>query len=418
MNKESKERRIETLAVHTGERRPGLEGSVVFPIFQGTVYSVEPGTDYHDIKYIRLNSTPTQKYLHDKLAPLEGSEAALATSSGMAALTCTLLTFLRPGDHFLAGDCLYGGTHDFLTHDAANLGWSYTFVDPQKPDSWATALRPATKLMLVETITNPLMRVPRLREIVAFAREHRLLTVIDNTFASPVNFRPLSIGFDIAFHSATKYLNGHSDLVAGCIFGSAERVDRIRRSLNHYGGTLDPHAAYLLARGLKTLALRVKAQNANGMALARFLSAHPKVCEVNYPGLESHPDRSHAGQLLSGFGGMLFNLVAGAKVYRGQCAVCHGLPDQPPGAIAKGMFPPPPALFSPREGVTNDPEGKIYWTVKHGIRLTGMPGFQERLSDTELWQVSLLLLQAQQLSAPVRQSLHTALTDAEGTLGK
>ena len=305
MNKESKERRIETLAVHTGERRPGLEGSVVFPIFQGTVYSVEPGTDYHDIKYIRLNSTPTQKYLHDKLAPLERSEAALATSSGMAALTCTLLTFLRPGDHFLAGDCLYGGTHDFLTHDAANLGWSYTFVDPQKPDSWATALRPATKLMLVESITNPLMRVPRLREIVAFAREHRLLTVIDNTFASPVNFRPLSIGFDIAFHSATKYLNGHSDLVAGCIFGSAERVDRIRRSLNHYGGTLDPHAAYLLARGLKTLALRVKAQNANGMALARFLSAHPKVCEVNYPGLESHPDRSHASQLLSGFGGML-----------------------------------------------------------------------------------------------------------------
>ena len=112
------------------------------------------------------------------------------------------------------------------------------------------------------------------------------------------------------------------------------------------------------------------------------------------------------------------NLLAGAKVYRGQCAVCHGLPDQPPGAIAKGMFPPPPSLFSPREGVTNDPEGKIYWTVKHGIRLTGMPGFQESLSDTERWQVSLLLLKAQQLSAPVRQSLHTALTDAEGTLGK
>jgi cystathionine beta-lyase/cystathionine gamma-synthase len=303
--------RIDTLAVHGGERRPGPNGSVVFPIYQGTVYSVEPGTGYHDIKYIRLNSTPSQLYLHDKLAALEGAEAALATASGMAALTSALHTVLRPGDHILASDCLYGGTHDFLTQDAADLGWSYTFVDPQDPDSWAAARTERTKLFLVETITNPLMRVARLRDVVAFARSAGLTTLIDNTFASPVNFRPHSIGFDLVFHSATKYLNGHSDLVAGCVTGSAELVERVRHKLNHYGGSLDPHAGFLLARGLKTLAVRVRAQNHNALTLARFLAQHPKIAVVNYAGLEDHPDHGHARELLSGFGGMLSMRLTG-----------------------------------------------------------------------------------------------------------
>jgi cystathionine gamma-synthase/cystathionine gamma-lyase/cystathionine beta-lyase len=314
MNRQETPPKIETLAVHAGERRPGPEGSVVFPIFQGTVFSVDPGADYHDIKYIRLNSTPSQKYLHDKLAALEGAEAALATASGMAALTATFLALLKQGDHFLAGDCLYGGTHDFITKDAGNLGWTYTFVDPQRPETWAPAIRPNTRLFLVETITNPLMRVPRLKEVVAFAREHRLTTVIDNTLASPVNFRPLSIGIDVSFHSATKYLNGHSDIVAGCVLARRELVETIRRTLNHFGGTLDPHAGFLLARGTKTLALRVKAQNANALALATFLSQHPKVAQVNYPGLKTHPDHAHAAGLLSGFGGMLsLRLKGGAE---------------------------------------------------------------------------------------------------------
>jgi cystathionine gamma-synthase/cystathionine gamma-lyase/cystathionine beta-lyase len=296
---------METLAVHSGEPRPGPEGSVVFPIYQGTVFSFEPGTDYHDIRYIRLSSTPSQRYLHDRLAALEGAEAAVATSSGMAAVTSIILTFLKKGDHLLAGNCLYGGTHDFLTRHADDLGLSHTFVDDQRPETWKAAARPNTRMFLVETITNPLMRVPRLLDVVAFARRERLITVIDNTFASPVNFRPLERGFDISFHSATKYLNGHSDLVAGCVLGSRENIDRVRRTLNHFGGSLDPHAGFLLARGTKTLALRVRAQNTNALALARFLSPHPKMKEVNYSGLESHPDHPHARQLLSGFGGML-----------------------------------------------------------------------------------------------------------------
>jgi cystathionine gamma-synthase/cystathionine gamma-lyase/cystathionine beta-lyase len=296
---------MDTVAVHGGERRPGPEGSVVFPIYQGTVYEVEPGTSYHDLKYIRLNSTPSQHYLHDKLAAVEGAEAAVATSSGMAAVTTILLSLMRAGDHLLASDCLYGGTHDFLTGHAADLGWSYSFVDAGRPETWEAARTERTKVFLVETITNPLMRVGLLDRVADFGRREGIVTVIDNTFASPVNFRPLQAGFDVVFHSATKYLGGHSDLVAGAVMGGADLIERVRRTLNHFGGSLDPHAGFLLARGIKTLALRVQAQNANALALARFLEDHPAVAAVNYPGLASHPDHARAAKLLSGFGGML-----------------------------------------------------------------------------------------------------------------
>ena len=296
---------MDTTAVHGGEPRPGPDGSVVFPIYQGTVYEVEPGTGYHDLKYIRLNSTPSQRYLHDKLAALEGAEAAVATSSGMAAVTTILLSLMRAGDHLLASDCLYGGTHDFLTGHAADLGWSYSFVDAGRPETWEAARTERTKVFLVETITNPLMRVGLLDQVADFGQREGIVTVIDNTFASPVNFRPLQAGFDVVFHSATKYLGGHSDLVAGAVMGGTEVIERVRKTLNLFGGSLDPHAGFLLARGIKTLALRVQAQNANALALARFLAEQPAVAAVNYPGLASHPDHAHAAKLLSGFGGML-----------------------------------------------------------------------------------------------------------------
>lgn len=301
--------RFDTLAVHGGERVPGPEGSVVFPIFQGTVFTSEPGESYHDIKYHRLNSTPSQRYLHDKLAALEGAEAAVATSSGMAAVTTILHTLLGAGDHLLVGDVLYGGTHDFVSGHAERLGWEYTVIDPHDPSSWQ--VRDNTKAVLVETITNPLMRVGRLREVVAFAREHGLVSVVDNTFASPVNFRPVVAGFDLVFNSATKYLNGHSDVVAGSVAGSAELVEKVRHTQNLYGGSLDPHAGYLLARSLKTLGVRVRQQNANALALATFLAESPKIAGVNYPGLASHPDHGHARELLTGFGGMLSFRLAG-----------------------------------------------------------------------------------------------------------
>ena len=296
---------MDTVAVHGGERRPGPDGSVVFPIYQGTVYETEPGAGYHDLKYIRLNSTPSQQYLHGKLAALEGAEAAVATSSGMAAVTSILLSLMRAGDHLIASECLYGGTHDFLTGHAADLGWTCSFVDAGRPETWEAARTDRTRVFLVETITNPLMRVGLLDRAAEFGRREGIVTVIDNTFASPVNFRPLQAGFDLVFHSATKYLGGHSDLVAGAVMGDTDLVERVRKTINLFGGSLDPHAGFLLARGIKTLSLRVQAQNANALALARFLEDHPAVAAVNYPGLASHPDHAHAAELLSGFGGML-----------------------------------------------------------------------------------------------------------------
>jgi len=303
---------IRTLAVHGGERVPGPDGSVVFPIYQGTIFEVPLGTGYHDISYPRLSSTPSQRYLHDKLAALESGEAAVATASGMAAITTTLMAFLRPGDHLIALDDLYGGTYDFLREHAPDLGWECSYVRPDDPEEWERACRDETRVFYVETITNPLVRVPRLADVVEFCREHGITSVIDNTFASPVNFRPLDAGFDVVCHSATKYLNGHSDLVAGCVVADAELVGRVRHHLNHFGGSLDAYAGALLARGLKTLALRVQAQNANASALATFLSGHDAVSQVNYPGLASHPDHGHATGLLSGFGGMLSLRFAGA----------------------------------------------------------------------------------------------------------
>jgi cystathionine gamma-synthase/cystathionine gamma-lyase/cystathionine beta-lyase len=296
---------MDTVAVHGGEPRPGPDGSVVFPIYQGTVYETEPGAGYHDLKYIRLNSTPSQQYLHGKLAALEGAEAAVATSSGMAAVTSILLSLMRAGDHLIASECLYGGTHDFLTGHAADLGWTCSFVDAGRPETWEAARTDRTRVFLVETITNPLMRVGLLDRVAAFGRREGIVTVIDSTFASPVNFRPLQAGFDLVFHSATKYLGGHSDLVAGAVMGGTDLVERVRKTVNLFGGSLDPHAGFLLARGIKTLSLRVRAQNANALALARFLEDHPAVAAVHYPGLASHPDHAHAAELLSGFGGML-----------------------------------------------------------------------------------------------------------------
>ena len=296
---------MDTVAVHGGEPRPGPDGSVVFPIYQGTVYETEPGAGYHDLKYIRLSSTPSQQYLHGKLAALEGAEAAVATSSGMAAVTSILLSLMRAGDHLIASECLYGGTHDFLTGHAADLGWTCSFVDAGRPETWEAARTARTRVFLVETITNPLMRVGLLDRAAEFGRREGIVTVIDNTFASPVNFRPLQAGFDLVFHSATKYLGGHSDLVAGAVMGGTDLVERVRKTVNLFGGSLDPHAGFLLARGIKTLSLRVRAQNANALALARFLEDHPAVAAVNYPGLASHPDHAHAAELLSGFGGML-----------------------------------------------------------------------------------------------------------------
>jgi cystathionine beta-lyase/cystathionine gamma-synthase len=296
---------IETKLIHAGEPEPRIHGSVTVPIFQSAMFEYQGESSYHDIKYIRLNNTPNHIAIHQKLAALENAEAALVTASGMAAISTSLLTVLSAGDHLLVQDCLYGGTHDLVTKDFAGFGLSYTFIDGDDPASWESRVRPNTKAIYVETMTNPLLQVSDLKAVVEFARSHKLVSMIDNTFASPINFRPVEHGFDLSLHSGTKYLNGHSDIVAGACIGSADLIRRITHKLNHLGGTMDPHAAFLLHRGVKTLALRVRFQNESALKLAQFLEGHPAVARVNYAGLESHPRHARARELFEGFGGVL-----------------------------------------------------------------------------------------------------------------
>ncbi len=297
--------RIETKLVHAGEPLPRIAGSVQMPIFQSATYEYGGEGSYHDVRYLRTNNTPSQLALHAKLAALEGSQAALVTASGMAAISTTLLTVLSAGDHLLAQSCLYGGTHDLLSRDFAKFGLAVDFIDADRRDSWAAQLRPNTRAVYVEAMTNPLLQVADLPAVVEFARAHGLVSIIDNTFASPINFRPIEAGFDLSIHSATKYLNGHADIVAGAVAGGAELIERIRHQANHLGGSLDPHAAFLLSRGLKTLALRVRYQNDSALRIARFLEGHRAVECVHYAGLESHPRHARARSLFAGFGGVL-----------------------------------------------------------------------------------------------------------------
>ncbi len=306
--------RIETKLIHAGEIRPGIMGAVSLPVFQTAMYEYEPAADYHDIKYIRLNNTPNHAVLHGKLTALENADAALVTASGMAAITTALLSVLSSGDHLLAQDSLYGGTHDFLSTSLGCFGIDHAFFDSGRPETWEAMLRPKTRAVYVETISNPLMKVPDLEAVVEFSRKHGLVSLIDNTFATPLNFRPAEHGFDLSLHSCTKYLNGHSDIVGGAVIGKKELVEKVLHKLDHLGGSMDPHACFLLHRGLKTLALRVAHQNASAMSLARFLDCHPGVAKVNHPGLESHPAHETAARLFDGFGGMLsFELKGGVE---------------------------------------------------------------------------------------------------------
>ncbi len=316
---------IDTRLIHAGEPHPRIEGAVAMPIFQSSTFEYRGEDSYYALRYIRLNNTPNHVALHAKLAAIEGAEAALVTASGMAAIATTLMTIASAGDRIMAQDCLYGGTHDLMRIEFPRMNLGVDFVDAGNAASWRENLTPQTRAMYVESISNPLMQVADLRAAVKFARDHGLVSIIDNTFASPVNFRPAELGFDLSLHSATKYLNGHSDIVAGAVIGRADLIGKINQTLAHLGGSLDPHACALLHRGLKTLGVRVRHQNASAMALARYLAAHPKIAAVNYPGLESDPGYTRARELFDGFGGMMsFELrggVASAETFMNQLTI-------------------------------------------------------------------------------------------------
>ncbi len=308
---ESKSFGFQTNSIHAGEKRPGLEGAVGMPIFQNSTYEVSGAKSYDSVRYTRLSNTPNHLALAEKLSALERCEEALVTASGMAAITTALLALVPKGGHLVAQSALYGGTHAFLTEDFETLGRTYSTFDIDDLAGLERELTRKPTVLYVEAISNPLMKIPDLAKIVELGKKAGALLVIDNTFCSPYLFNPSQLGFDLVLHSATKYLNGHSDVIAGVVAGKKALVDKTRLLLNHLGGSLDSHSCFLLNRGIKTLAARMKMHEENAMALAEALTASPKCKNVRYPGLTSHPHHQRAREYFRGFGGMIAFEYAG-----------------------------------------------------------------------------------------------------------
>lgn len=303
---------LSTVALHGGaDPRASAPGSpIVPPLFQSVNYVQQIGEE-QGLRYGRYGNTPNLELVQRRLAMLEGSEDALILSSGMGATACGLLALLRPGDHILSSSWIYGGTRRLLTEEFASLGIEVTLVDPMDMRLWRKSLRPRTRAIFVESPVNPTCRVLDLRIVAQISSEQGLALVVDSTFASPINFRPLEHGADVVIQSATKYLNGHHDVLGGAVMGTASYIDEVRQKMILWGQAADPFACWLLERGMKTLAVRVERQNDNALQLAQWCSEHPAFARVHYPGLPNHPDHAVAKATLDGFGGMMALELAG-----------------------------------------------------------------------------------------------------------
>jgi cystathionine beta-lyase/cystathionine gamma-synthase len=295
---------VSTVAVHGATPRRPDWAPVAPPIFQSTTFTNPVGSD-EEVLYSRYGTNPTQVALGRKYAQLEGTEDAVFVASGSGATALAHLAVLRPGDHLLSSEWVYGGTHQLFDQEFARLGIEVTYVRPDRVREWRKSMRKTTRAIFIETPTNPLLRVIDLRPVATLARDEGLALLVDATFASPVNFRPAEAGADVVITSATKYLNGHSDVIAGAVAGSASFVEEVRRLMRMWGQSIDPHAAWLVDRGLRTLAVRMERHNANGLAVARWAERQRWISKVHYPGLDSHPDHELATEILGGYGGMV-----------------------------------------------------------------------------------------------------------------
>jgi cystathionine beta-lyase/cystathionine gamma-synthase len=307
-----------TIAIHGDGPRHEPGEPVAAPITQSSTF-VAPFGPAEDVLYTRYGNNPNQVRLAERLARLEGADAALFLASGMGATALAHLAVLRPGDHLLASEWIYGGTRRLFTEDFHRLGIDISFVNPDRRRDWRAKLRKNTRAIFVETPTNPVMRVLDLDWLSILTRERGIPLLVDSTFASPINLRPLEHGADIVIHSVTKYLNGHSDVIAGAVAGSAAVIEEVTQRMRVWGQAIDPHCAWLVERGMKTLEVRVRRQNASALAVATWLEAQPKVARVHYPGLASHPDHALAARTLDGFGGMVGLELAGGPKAAERC---------------------------------------------------------------------------------------------------
>ncbi|HYK82856.1 MAG TPA: PLP-dependent aspartate aminotransferase family protein [Gemmatimonadales bacterium] len=293
-----------TRAIH-GQPEPRPDWApIVAPLYQSATFT-NPIGSAEEVLYTRYGNNPNQVAIARRLALLEGAEAAIFVASGMGATALAHLAVLRPGDHLLASGWIYGGVHRLFAQEFGRFGIDVSFVSPLESRTWKRALKKNTRAIFVETPTNPLIRVVDLEPIATLCKTEGLALLVDSTFATPINFRPLEHGADVVIHSATKYLNGHSDVIAGAVAGTESVIEEVRKLMQVWGQALDPMAAWLIERGLKTLAIRVERQNRTALAVAEWCSQQAQFAAVHYPGLAAHPEHADAKRMLNGFGGML-----------------------------------------------------------------------------------------------------------------
>ena len=293
---------INTICTHTGELEDTQFKGAVSPLYMATSYAFE---DVEVKRYPRYFNTPNQVALAKKMAALEHGEASLIFGSGMAAVSTALMAFLQQGDHVVFQDALYGGTSNLVREEFGKYGIEYSFAKNASVEALEAEIKPNTKVMYIETPSNPLLKITDLKGVAEICKKHGLVSMIDNTFASPVNQNPIDFGIDVVLHSATKYMGGHSDILAGTVISSEEYIEKIFQLAKNLGGSLSDYTVWLLERSLKTMGIRVKAQNANALQLAEFLEGRLEVNQVYYPGLKNHPDHDIAAKQMRGFGGML-----------------------------------------------------------------------------------------------------------------
>lgn len=303
---------VNTICTHTGAVEDSTFNGAVSPLYMSTSYNF---MDEDKKRYPRYFNTPNQEHLSKKIAALEHAEAALIFGSGMAAISSTMLAFLKAGDHAVIQNDIYGGTRNFITLHFQNYNIGYSFTKDLSPEAFKACIQPNTKLIYIETPSNPLLKLVDIFAIAKLAKQHGITTAIDNTFASPIVQNPIDLGVDIVLHSATKYFGGHSDISAGAVAASKAHIDTIWNLAKDFGGNLSDFTVWLLERSLKTLGIRVKAQQRNAKKLAQFLEDHPNIESVYYPGLKSHSQHELAKIQMKGFGAMMsFELTTDCDV--------------------------------------------------------------------------------------------------------
>src|SRR5690349_3645716 len=304
---------LATLALHAGDDQHDADTPVVSPLYQSVNFNQAVGTS-EGLRYPRYGNAPNAEIVQRRVAALEGAEAAVLLGSGMGATACALLALLRPGDHLLASAWIYGGTQRLFEREFVTFGIDVTLLDPTETRVWRRKMRKETRAIFLESPVNPTCRVLDLRPVSHFTHEQGIALVVDSTFASPVNLRPLEHGADVVIHSATKFLNGHHDVLGGIVCGTEAYIEEVRQKMMLWGQAPDPFSSWLLERGLKTLDVRVRRQNENAQRIAEWCANRKEIKKVHYPGLPSHVDHEIARTILDGFGGMMaLELAGGAR---------------------------------------------------------------------------------------------------------